>query len=145
MTPLGCIVGHGVDAVDIADCSRLIALAAGKHLDRYFTATELADIGHGARQVERLAGRLAIKEAVLKALGVGWGDGVAFTDVETVSKDGGAPAVVLHRRLSLLEKERSISQWLVSVSHTKTVAIASVIGVPLCQNDRRNIPTEELK
>ena len=68
MTPSGYIVGHGVDAVDIADCSRLMALTAGKHLDRYFTATELADIGHGARQIERLAGRLAIKEAVLKAL-----------------------------------------------------------------------------
>lgn len=122
-----------MDAVDIADCSRLIALAAGKHLDRYFTATELADIGHGARQVERLAGRLAIKEAVLKALGVGWGDGVAFTDVETVSKDGGAPAVVLHRRLSAIEKERSIGRWLVSMSHTNTVAIASVIGLPLCR------------
>lgn len=129
MTPSGYIVGHGVDAVDIADCSRLMALAAGKHLDRYFTATELADIGHGARQVDRLAGRLAIKEAVLKALGVGWGDGVAFTDVETVSKNSGAPAVVLHRRLSALEKERSIGRWLVSMSHASSVAVASVIGV----------------
>jgi len=118
-----------VDVVDIADCSRLMMLAARKHLDRYFTATELVDIGQGARQVERLAGRLAIKEAVLKALGVGWGDGIAFTDVETVSKDSGEPAVVLHRRLSVLEKERSIGRWLVSMSHTNSVAVASVIGV----------------
>ncbi len=129
MTPPGYIVGHGVDVVDIAACSRLMTLAAGKHLDRYFTATELADIGHDARQVERLAGRLAIKEAVLKALGVGWGDGVAFTDVETVSKDSGAPAVMLHRRLSVLEKERSIGRWLVSMSHTGTVAVASAIAL----------------
>lgn len=129
MTLSGYIVGHGVDAVDLADCSRLMILAAGNHLDRYFTAAELADIGQGARQVERLAGRLAIKEAVLKALGVGWGDGVAFTDVETVSKDSGAPVVVLHRRLSVLEKERSIGRWLVSMSHTSSVAVASVIGV----------------
>ena len=72
MTPPGHVVGHGVDAVDIADCSRLMMLATGNHLDRYFTATELVDIGHGARQLERFAGRLAIKEAVLKALAVGW-------------------------------------------------------------------------
>lgn len=129
MTPVGHIVGHGIDAVDIADCSRLMVLAAGKHLDRYFTAAELVDIGHGARQVERLAGRLAIKEAVLKALGVGWGDGVAFTDVETISQSSGAPTVVLHRRLSTIEKERSIDRWLVSMSHTNLVAVASVIGV----------------
>jgi holo-[acyl-carrier protein] synthase len=130
-TPSGYIVGHGVDAVDIADCSRLMMLAAGKHLDRYFTASELSDIGHGARQAERLAGRLAIKEAVLKALGVGWGDGVAFIDVETVSKDSGAPAVVLHRRVSALEKERSIGRWLVSMSHTGSVAVASAIALTL--------------
>ncbi|MFN9489454.1 MAG: holo-ACP synthase [Betaproteobacteria bacterium] len=129
MTPLGYVVGHGVDAVDIADCSRLMRLAAGSHLDRYFTAGELADIGLGVRQIERVAGRLAIKESVLKALGVGWGDGVAFTDVEVTSEDSGAPAVILHRRLSALEKERSIARWLVSMSHTSTVAFASVIGV----------------
>lgn len=118
-----------MDAVDIADFARLMHLAAGEHLDRYFTARELAGIGHGTREVERLAGRLAIKEAVLKALGVGWGDGVAFTDVETVSKDSGAPAVVLHRRLLALEKERLIGRWLVSMSHTSSVAVASVIGM----------------
>ena len=129
MTPSGCIVGLGVDAVDIPDCLRLMSLAGSKHLDRYFTVRELAEIGHGARQVERVAGRLALKEAVMKALGVGWGDGVAFTDVETVSKDSGAPAVVLHRRLSALAKERSIGRWLVSMSHTSSVAIASVVGV----------------
>jgi holo-[acyl-carrier protein] synthase len=131
MTPPGYIVGHGVDAVDIADCTRLMTLAAGRHLDRYFTVSELADIGHGARQAERLAGRLAIKEAVLKALGVGWGDGVAFTDVETVSKDTGAPAVVLHRRASALEKERLVGRWLVSMSHTGSVAVASAIALSL--------------
>lgn len=129
MTPPAYIAGHGVDALDVADCSRLMIVAAGKHLDRYFTAKELADIGRGARQVERLAGRLAIKEAVLKALRVGWGDGVAFTDVETVSKDSGEPAVVLHRRLSALERDRSIVRWLVSMSHTSSVAVASVIAV----------------
>jgi len=129
MTSPEYLVGHGVDAVDIADCSRLMILAGGSHLSRYFTATELADIGQGARQVERLAGRLAIKEAVLKALRVGWGDGIAFTDVETVSNDSGAPAVVLHRRLSTLEKERSIGRWLVSMSHTSLVAVASAIAL----------------
>jgi holo-[acyl-carrier protein] synthase len=129
MTTAGQIVGHGVDAVDLADCSRLLGLAGLEHLDRYFTMSELANIGHDARRVERLAGRLAIKEAVLKALGVGWGDGIAFTDVETVSLDSGAPGVVLHRRLSVREKELSIGRWLVSMTHTSSVAIASVIGV----------------
>ena len=129
MTHHGQIVGHGVDAVDLADCLRLLNLTGLEHLDRYFTASEIASIGQDARRVERLAGRLAIKEAVLKALGVGWGDGIAFTDVETVSLDSGAPTVMLHRRLAALEKDLSIGRWLVSMSHTSLVAIASVIGV----------------
>lgn len=84
--------------MDIADCSRLMTLAAGKHLDRYITATELADISHGTRQVERLVGRLA-QGSLPKALGVGWGNGVPFANDETVSKDSGAPAVMLATKI----------------------------------------------
>ena len=125
----GQIVGHGVDAVDVADFTRMLNLAAEVHLDRYFTVSELSGVGVDARQSERLAGRFAIKEAVIKALGVGWGDGVAYTDVETTSNVSGAPAVVLHGRLGELAKERLIGRWLVSMSHTNSTAIASAIAL----------------
>ena len=41
----------------------------------------------------------------------------------------GAPAVVLHRRLVTIASERGIAHWLVSASHTSTIAIASVIAL----------------
>lgn len=119
----------GLDVVDIADFSRLMNVSARGFLDRYFTESELAAVGDGANQVEKLASRFAIKEAVLKALGVGWGDGIAFTDVEVVTLGSGAPTIQLHRQLVALEKEREIIGWLVSASHTSLVAVASVVAI----------------
>lgn len=123
------VVAHGVDVVDTAEFGRLINKQASDFLDRYFTTTELAIAGKGGDRTERLASRFAVKEAVLKALGTGWGDGIAFTDVEVDSERSGAPAVVLHRRLVTIARERGIAHWLVSASHTSTIAIASVIAL----------------
>ncbi len=125
----GNVVAHGVDVVDMADFSRLMNEQAGGFLDRYFTLGELATANEGGNRIERLASRFAIKEAVLKALGTGWGDGIAFTDVEVVSQRTGAPTVVLHRRLVTIANEQGIVRWLVSASHTTAVAMASVIAL----------------
>lgn len=123
------VVAHGVDIVDTADFARLMNEQAEHFLDRYFTPAELATADEGGSRTERLASRFAIKEAVLKALGTGWGNGIAFTDVEVVSQQTGAPSIVLHRRLVTVAEERGIAQWLVSASHTSTVAMASVIAL----------------
>jgi holo-[acyl-carrier-protein] synthase len=85
--------------------------------------------GDGVTQIQRLAGRFAVKEAVMKALGTGWGNGIAFTDVEIVTLESGAPTVVLKRKVSELAQAQTLSRWLVSVSHTSTVAVASVIAI----------------
>lgn len=124
------VVAHGVDIVDISDFARLVMdKTASEFLGRYFTASELAAADNGGDKTERLASRFAIKEAVLKALGTGWGDGVAFTDVEVVTLRSGAPSVVLHRRLKTISNERGIAYWLVSASHTGTISIGSVIAL----------------
>lgn len=123
------VVAHGVDIVDTAEFTRLVNTQASDFLDRYFTSSELATASEGGDRTERLASRFAVKEAVLKALGTGWGNGIAFTDVEVVSQRSGAPTVVLRRRLATIARERKISHWLVSASHTSAIAIASVIAL----------------
>lgn len=125
----GNVVAHGLDVVDMVDFSLLMNEQASNFLSRYFTPGELATADEGSNRIERLASRFAIKEAVLKALGTGWGDGIAFTDVEVVSQRTGAPAVVLHRRLVTIAGEQGIVRWLVSASHTPALAIASVIAL----------------
>ena len=125
----GILVGHGVDIVELNDFSRLLKEPARAFLNRHFTENELADAGSGTTQAEKLAGRFALKEAIMKALGVGWGDGIAFTDIEVVTLESGAPTVVLYRRIEALQLEKRISGWLVSISHTRSMAIASAIAV----------------
>ena len=50
----------------------------------------------GANKAERLAGRFAVKEAVMKALGTGKSQGILWRDVETVRGRMGRPEVHLH-------------------------------------------------
>ena len=125
----GNVVAHGVDAVDLADFAGLIQRLAGGYLDRYFTDEEIKVAGDHSTRLERLASRFATKEAVLKALGTGWGDGIAFTDVEVVTQETGATTIELHRNLIDLAGKKGITTWLVSATHTRSVAIASVIGL----------------
>ncbi|MFC7298964.1 holo-ACP synthase [Herminiimonas aquatilis] len=125
----GMLLGHGVDVVDIDDFSRILKMPLREFLDRHFTQNEIESVGTSTNSTERFAGRFATKEAVLKALRVGWGDGIAFTDVEVGTTMSGAPTIILHRKLKALEIERCISTWLVSTSHTGHVAVASVIAL----------------
>ena len=124
----GQLLAHGIDAVDTVDFLRLLKEPFRSYLDRSFTPTELAYIGASRNSAERLAGRFSVKEAVLKALGLGWGDGIAFTDVETCISAQGAPSVILHRQVKVVAEEKGIRQWSISTSHTKLVTIACVIG-----------------
>lgn len=129
MVSLANAVGHGVDVLDISRFSRLCSKQAAEFLHLYFTEQELATANKNGKRSEKLASRFAIKEAVLKALGIGWGDGIAFTDVEVVSNSLGAPSVVLHRKLIRVAAEKGIKNWLISASHSEAIVFASAIAV----------------
>jgi len=129
------IVGHGLDIVEVGYYRRLREDPAGENiLGRIFTHTELALAGSGPRCAEHLAGRFAAKEAVLKALGTGWTQGIAWTEVEIGALPIGAPIVTLSGRAAEIAKELNITSWLVSISHTDALAAASVIGVSETEN-----------
>jgi holo-[acyl-carrier protein] synthase len=123
------IVGHGIDVVEVAFFRRLDQDYSQDVLQAYFRPSELEHAGEGPHRAERLAGRYAAKEAVLKALGTGWIDGIAWTDIEIVALPSGAPRVVLHAMCAQLAEDRSITTWLVSISHSEQVAMASVIAL----------------
>lgn len=123
------VVVHGIDVVDVQEYARMLNSAMRPHLKTTFTAQELEECGDNERTAQRLAGRFAVKEAVLKALGLPFGDGIAFIDIETVTVETGAPTIVTHRKVNERASELGVQNWLVSTSHTSTVTVASVIGV----------------
>jgi holo-[acyl-carrier protein] synthase len=123
------IIAHGIDLVEIATTQRLLTEPTNQFLTRCFTHSEQHAAGNGVRRSARLSGRLAVKEAVMKALGTGFGEGIGFLDVEVVDLPSGAPSIVLHRAAALKAEQAGVARWLVSTSHERGMAIASVIGL----------------
>jgi holo-[acyl-carrier protein] synthase len=123
------IAGHGVDLVEVDRIAAMIREHRERFLARCFTARERADCEARKRSEEHFAARFAAKEAALKALGTGWTGGIAWTDVEVVREASGRPRLELGGRAQAIARERGISELLVSLSHTATHAVASVIAV----------------
>ena len=95
--------------------------------DRLFSADEREYASDQHDPAKSLAARFAAKEAVMKALGVGLGD-FDFHDVEVVRHESGAPSLEVRGRAHELARERGVTGWLVSLSHTESTAMAVVIA-----------------
>lgn len=121
------VIGVGIDLVEIASITLLVSESNGRFLSRYFTEAELAFAGQTARRAPRLAGRFAAKEAVVKALGTGWGDGIAWTDIEVLTSPSGAPSVTLYNVAATAAVD--VSCWFVSISYAGAYATAVAVAV----------------
>jgi holo-[acyl-carrier protein] synthase len=122
------IIGHGVDIVEIARIARSLERHEDSFLKKCFTAQEVVDSGDSTRRVEHLAARFAAKEAALKAIGTGWSQGISWTDVEVVRLTSGKPELRVTGRAKEIADGMGIDRWFISLSHTSSDAIASVIG-----------------
>jgi len=123
------MIAHGIDLVD---CDRIANLLEKHHdsfVDRIYTAREQEDCMKGKQQVQRLSGRFAVKEAVMKTLGTGWRDGIAWTDIETVNNPLGKPFVNISGVAKEKAKEMGITSFEISISHTDGMAMASCIAL----------------
>lgn len=123
------IIAHGIDLVRIDRIGR-VWRAHGQHfLNRIFTAAELDYCLNCKNAAERLAGRFAAKEAVMKVLGTGWRGEMRWTDIETLPDALGKPLVTLHGACARLAESHGVARILLSISHTREHALASAIAV----------------
>jgi holo-[acyl-carrier protein] synthase len=121
------IAGIGVDMVDVARIQAMLDRYGERFLRRVYTEAETAYALSGANKAERLAGRFAVKEAAMKALGTGKSQGILWKDVETVRGHAGKPVVHLHGQAAKWAKLRGGSAVHVSVTHDGGKAVAFVI------------------
>jgi holo-[acyl-carrier protein] synthase len=125
------IIGTGVD---LAEVNRIQAALEDPRIgrrfrDRVFTEKEIAYCEKKRRgKYESYAGRFAAKEAVMKALGRGWGAKVSWLDIEVVRARSGKPGIVLHDNTARLADELGVRSWTVSITHTKEHGLAYVIA-----------------
>jgi holo-[acyl-carrier protein] synthase len=121
------IAGIGVDIVDIARVQALLDRYGERFLARVYTEAEVEYARRGVNTAERLAGRFAVKEAAMKALGTGKSQGILWRDVETVRGRLGKPEVRLHGQAVKWAKVRGFGAVHVSITHDGGKAVAFVI------------------
>lgn len=122
------MIGIGTDLVDIDRFRRVLSRTPGMR-DRLFLPAELAYADGSADPARPLAARFAAKEAVLKSLESGLG-AMAFRDIEVVRHDDGHPELLLHGAAVEYAASKGATRFLVTLSHTDSLAQAVVAALP---------------
>jgi len=122
------IIAHGIDLVDFQRIEDMAKRHGGRFLDRVFTEAEQAYAKTNRNGMEKLAGRFAAKEAILKLMGTGWRGEIAWTDIEIINTPSGRPQVNLSGEVKKIAKKLGIKHISVSITHTANFAIASAVA-----------------
>ncbi len=126
------IYGIGQDLLDIERIEKMIGgPSAARFLEKVLTPGERAAAREygGQRLNEFVAGRFAVKEAVVKAFGCGIGKLLGFQDIEVLRGAAGKPECALSEaawgRLGLDREQFRIH---VTITHERKLASAFAIA-----------------
>ena len=121
------IIGVGVDIVKVSRIREMVARWGDRFLARVFTDRERSYAQRRREPALHLAGRFAVKEATLKALGVGLRLGVRWREIEVANDASGKPGLTLAGRTKALSDALGVGSMHVSLSHDADYAIGHVI------------------
>lgn len=123
-------VGVGVDLVEVARVSAILADKGARVFARLLTAGERAYCESRPDPATHVAVRLAAKEAVYKALqGSEEARGIGWHEIEVTRAPDGRPDVVLSGRAAARARELGVRRVLLSLSHTHQAAVAVAVLV----------------
>ena len=122
------IVGIGVDIVEIDRMRRMIETQSKRLIERVFTVEETRYAMAHVEPALHFAARVAAKEATYKALsGNPLARAVGWREIEVLLREDGAPYLILHGRARDRAAELEVTRSLVSLTHSKTAAVAVVL------------------
>ena len=121
------LIGIGLDLCEVERMRDLMARHEGRFELRTFTEGERAYCTKNIDPAMHYAARFAAKEAVAKALGTGFADGVGWSDIEVIRAINGQPSIQLHGSTAQRAKELGAKQIHLTLTHTKDTAAASVV------------------
>lgn len=139
-------VGLGVDIVEVARMEAILSRSPA-FAKRVFSQAEQDYCNSKANAATHYALRFAAKEAVVKALGTGFSDGVGVRDIEVERASSGKPSVRLSGRALEVADEQGVRSISISLSYTKTDAVACALAVTeasMKATEKRKDPMEEL-
>jgi holo-[acyl-carrier protein] synthase len=123
------IIGHGIDAVEIARIEGFLRSPTRDWVAGIFSAAERENAAEPPLDARYFAGRFAGKEAVSKALGTGMAGEVTAHTIEILRLPNGAPRVHVLGGAKEVADALGVSQWYISITYSGGLAIASVIAV----------------
>ena len=121
------VYGIGVDIIEIRRFERVLERWGDRLCERVFTPEELSICHAKAHPGRHLALRFAAKEAMLKALGIGMFQGVAWNDIEIINDPLGRPHINVRGAAERICKEKGIQAIFVSISHEDAYGVAQVL------------------
>ena len=120
------IFGIGTDMIEVERVAEKIGKNSGFR-ELVFSKKEIAYCEPKTNKYEHYAARFAAKEAFFKALGTGWKNGTAFNEIEITNDETGKPVISLLGETAISIAGMKLGKILVSLSHLKTMASATVI------------------
>ena len=120
------IIGTGIDMIEVERVKALVDKGETTQA-RFFHAGEMAYCNAQKNYAESYAARFAAKEALFKALGTGWRDGMAWHEIEIRLDALGKPELFLHGEALAKAGSLGVQKIHVSLSHLKDLALAVVV------------------
>ena len=125
------ILGIGTDIIECPRIGKMVEYHGELFLRRVYTDREIRACQARKHAIEHFSGRWAAKQAILKALSLGWGSGFAWTDVEVRDVEGGRHRVHVRGEAKQAAIRSGVADVLISISHCRTYATAYAMAVGL--------------
>ncbi len=124
------IYSSGIDIIEVERVKKLVIKSSGA-IKRLFTEGELCSLGDlpfSFAQTVWVSRFFAMKEAVMKACGTGWQDGVAWQDIE-LEKDHYPQTVKISGKLREITKTKKIKKVVVVSCCNKKLALSQALAL----------------
>jgi len=122
------IAGIGVDRVVVSRIERALQRFGERFEQRIYSAAEITQAKARGNPGRRFAMLFAAKEAVSKALGTGFHQGVAPCHIETIHQPSGKPVILLHGGAAAAAFRLGVVNVHVSLSDDDGIAMAFAVA-----------------
>jgi holo-[acyl-carrier protein] synthase len=120
------IVGIGTDIIEICRIEKQLE-SSQRLAERVLTPDELEIFRQHKFPARYLAKRFAAKEAAVKAIGIGIGNGVSFQHVQIDNLAGGQPVLSFSGKFAEICQQLGVTSSFISISDELHYAVATVV------------------
>lgn len=118
------MIGIGIDIIELSRMAETIERSGKIFLKRVFSDDEMQNAHSSDNPTNYYASAFAAKEAVFKALTLGWDQEVNFREIEILRGQSGEPLVRLKGEVKARAKAKSCHRVLLSLSYETDLAVA---------------------